>query len=80
MTKDNSFNDNGDIKNEILEYSYWEHFKYAKDLALILPVEHPKRKLIEAKVNELSMELLLKSKTNTDANRKTNQKRINRIT
>lgn len=31
-------------KLEILQASYWEHFKYDKDLALILPIEHPKRK------------------------------------
>ncbi len=42
------------IKLEILEYSYWEHFKFAKDIALILPIDHPKRKLIESEVNRLS--------------------------
>ena len=35
------------IKVEILEYSYWEHFKALKDIALILPIEHPKRKKLE---------------------------------
>ncbi len=38
---------------EILEYSYWEHFKSAKDLALILPLDHPKRKAIEISMNEV---------------------------
>ena len=32
-----------DIKIEILEYSYWEHFKAMKDISLILPLTHPKR-------------------------------------
>jgi len=30
------------IKIEILQYSYWEHFKALKDISLILPIEHPK--------------------------------------
>ena len=30
------------IELEILKASYWEHFKYAKDLRLILPNTHPK--------------------------------------
>lgn len=42
------------IKREIQLASYWEHFKYAKDIALILPVDHPKRKLIEKTVNDLT--------------------------
>ena len=31
------------VQLDILNYSYWEHFKAEKDLALILPVEHKKR-------------------------------------
>jgi hypothetical protein len=38
--------------NEILLLSYWEHFKAAKDLALIYSIEHPKRVAIE---NELQI-------------------------
>ncbi len=45
------------IKIEILEYSYWEHFKALKDIALILPLEHPKRKKLEKATNELLKEL-----------------------
>lgn len=53
-----------EISLEILEYSYWEHFKFAKDLALVLPLKHPKRVAMENKVNELAKELHeLKSKT-----------------
>lgn len=39
------------IKLEILNASYWEHFKYAKDLALIYPLKHPKRLKIEKEIN-----------------------------
>ncbi len=45
------------IRLEILESSYWEHFKYAKDLASYLPITHPKRKLIEAELNNQITEL-----------------------
>lgn len=41
------------IKLEILQYSYWEHFKLAKELSLILPIEHTRRKEIEEQVNIL---------------------------
>jgi hypothetical protein len=46
-----------DIKLEILQYSYWEHFKYAKDLALVLPLNHPKRIKAEQVMNELLKEI-----------------------
>lgn len=39
------------IELEILEYSYWEHFKYAKDLALILPIGHEKRLRLDKEMN-----------------------------
>jgi len=45
------------IKLEILEGSYWEHFKYAKDLSLMLPIENPKRKLIEQEINNIQSEI-----------------------
>lgn len=45
------------IRLEILEFSYWEHFKAAKDIALILPIEHPKRKRLEKVINELIVEI-----------------------
>lgn len=46
-----------ELKIEILEYSYWEHFKALKDIALILPIEHPKRKKLEKAINEILKEL-----------------------
>jgi len=53
------------IELEILEYSYWEHFKMAKDLSLILSIEHPKRKSVEKEMNELQGKIrLLKKKKN----------------
>ena len=45
------------IKLEILEYSYWEHFKMAKDIALVLPIDHPKRKKLEKEINEMATEI-----------------------
>jgi hypothetical protein len=39
------------IELEILEYSYWEHFKYAKDLHLILPIGHKKRVALDNEMN-----------------------------
>lgn len=45
------------IRLEILEYNYWECFKAAKDLALVLPLEHPKRKLVETQLNDIRNEI-----------------------
>ncbi len=42
---------------EILEYSYWEHFKFAKDISLILPIDHPKRKKLEMELNLMIKEI-----------------------
>ncbi len=53
-----------DIEFELLQYSYWEHFKAAKDLALILPPEHPKRIQLEKTINELLDKI--HAKTNKD--------------
>lgn len=41
------------IELEILEYSYWEHFKKAKDLRLILPLDHPTMLDLESTCNDL---------------------------
>ncbi|MEO6305162.1 MAG: hypothetical protein ABIP51_18530 [Bacteroidia bacterium] len=38
------------IDLEILQGSYWEHFKKAKDLMLYLPVEDPRRKELETEI------------------------------
>lgn len=51
-----------DVQREILQYSYWEHFKAAKDLALILPLEHPRRKTIETELNKIGKLLNEKEK------------------
>ena len=48
---------------QILEYSYLEHFKHAKDLALVLPIEHPKRKEIESELNKIVVEINKLKKT-----------------
>jgi len=41
----------------ILEFSYWEHYKHAKDIAFIYPVDNPKRKEIEKSLNEILIEI-----------------------
>lgn len=41
----------------ILQYNYWEHFKAAKDLALVLPIDHPRRKQVDDAMNKISGEL-----------------------
>lgn len=48
---------NIDIK--ILQYSYWEHFRANKDLALILPIGHPKRIELEKTKEEINPLLIL---------------------
>lgn len=53
------------IRLEILQYSYWEHHKAAKDLAMILPVGHPRRKQVEDEMNKL-VEEIQKIKSNND--------------
>jgi len=45
------------IELEILHASKLEHFKYAKDLALIYPINHPKRIRIEKGLNEIIDEI-----------------------
>ena len=42
---------------EILKHSYWEHYKRAKELALILPLKHPKRVSLERELNKISKKL-----------------------
>lgn len=46
-----------EIKLEILTASYWEHFKYAKDLSMVLPLSHPKRVKAEKAVNDIQTEI-----------------------
>lgn len=45
------------VKLEILLASHLEHFKAAKDLALIYPINHPKRVKIEKSLNEIQLEI-----------------------
>lgn len=48
------------VVNEITLLSYWEHFKRAKELALVYPLGHPERILIEKSLTELAKKLKLK--------------------
>lgn len=45
------------LELQILEFNYWEHFKHAKDLALILPLEDLKRISIEKSLNDLQLKI-----------------------
>ena len=54
------------IEIEILEASYWEHFKYAKDMALILPLKHPKRVKVENELNDMINRLHILKGSDTD--------------
>jgi hypothetical protein len=42
-----------DLELEILQLSYWEHFKKAKDIALIYPPEHPLRQELDIVLKDL---------------------------
>ena len=44
-------------KLEILQANYWEHFKFAKELAMYLPVDDPQRVRIENELNKMQKEL-----------------------
>ena len=44
---------------EILNSSYWEHFKYAKELAGYLDLNHPKRVRLEKELNKMLDEIQL---------------------
>lgn len=46
-----------ELKLTILQYNYWEHFKVAKDLALTLPLDHPRRIEIEKSLNDLQEQI-----------------------
>jgi hypothetical protein len=45
------------IKLQILKESYWEHFKRAKDLALILDIKDPTRLKIESELNIIQQQI-----------------------
>lgn len=45
------------IKLEILLANHLEHFKMAKDLSMIYPVNNPKRLLFEKVLNDLVIEM-----------------------
>jgi len=45
------------LELEILKASYWEHYKYEKDLSYILPLNDPKRIKILEEVNNISEQI-----------------------
>lgn len=42
---------------EILEANYWEHYKFAKELAMFLPVEDPKRMKLEKEMSDMLIQI-----------------------
>ncbi len=44
-------------KVEILEANYWENFKFANDLAMFYPIDHPKRKALQMALNQMLPEI-----------------------
>ncbi len=45
------------MNKEILLANYWEHFKVAKELALILPSDHPRRVSVQNDINNIQKQL-----------------------
>jgi hypothetical protein len=45
------------IAKDILQQSYWEHFKVAKDLALYLEPTHPKRVKLDNEINQILLKI-----------------------
>ena len=45
------------IENEILLANYWEHQKFAKELARFLDASHTKRVKIQKQLNEIQAKL-----------------------
>lgn len=43
--------------SEILKYNYWEHFRRAKELGLVLPLRHPERVAVEKELNVIARKL-----------------------
>ena len=47
--------------SEILYSNYWEHYKFAKELSMFLPANHPKRVGIEKEMNKMMAKLKIES-------------------
>ena len=50
-------NVNHTIQMEILQYSYWEHFKAEKDLSMILQLDHPRRIMMHQQNQKLTEDI-----------------------
>ena len=50
-------NVNHTIQMEILQYSYWEHFKAEKDLSMILQLDHPRRIMMHQQTQKLTEDI-----------------------
>lgn len=47
------------MRLQILNSSYWEHFKFAQELAGYLDLDHPKRIKVEKELNKMLDEIRL---------------------
>lgn len=56
---------NKSVKLQILEYNYWEHFKAAKDMAMVLPLNHPRRKEVERELNDIQEQIKILKESET---------------
>ncbi len=45
------------IRRDILQFSYWEHFKKAKDISHIFPPEHPNRIELQSVMDDLILKI-----------------------
>ena len=53
-----SKNDIADIlKLEIMQYNYWEHYKFEKDISMALPLDNPKRIMMRKATQDLLTEI-----------------------
>ena len=45
------------IELEILQASYWEHFKQAKELSLYLPISNSRRRALEREITKMQIRI-----------------------
>ena len=41
------------MEEQLLGFSYYENFKFGKELALILPIDHPKRVYVQKEIDKI---------------------------
>ena len=46
-----------DIKMELLQERYWQHYKFAKDLAFVMSIQNPRYIKIQNEVNNINKKI-----------------------